>query len=461
MNESLKKAILRAYELCDVLDGSQNVDTTDPTTEKTVRASFQNELLSFITYLSASDGSIKGPESEFIKEYLGISMRPEEVRTFISNYQTYSKKFETTVPEVLKQMVAYDNRKFEEENKLEVSYSAVYMKVFSAAGKEFLVCDGQATENEVADYTTYTTMLMEYRKQEYKANEDAGSIFINEKNVIPGEEVEETLEELLEQLKALTGLATVKREVTTLMHLQEIKRIRNERGLPEIPVSNHLVFYGNPGTGKTTVARLLAKIYKQLGVLSTGNFVETDRSGLVGGYVGQTALKVQDVIKNAMGGVLFIDEAYSLTRSDSDIDYGHEAIDTLIKVMEDHRDDLVVIVAGYPDLMDKFINSNPGLKSRFNKFIYFEDYTPDELTQIFEGMCKQYGFTVGEGVIEAVRENMTLQYKNRGENFANARMVRNLFETAMCMQADRLYGKEDLSNEELCRLEVIDMLGIG
>ena len=391
-------------------------------------------------------------------------MKPEEVRTFIRNYQTYSRKFELTVPEVLKRMVGCDNRRFEEDGKLEVSYSAVYVKVFSAAGKEFLVCDGKATENEVADYTTYTTMLNEYREQEYEGNADAESLYINERNVTSEDEAEEegeSLEELLEQLNSLTGLEVVKREVTTLIHLQEIKRIRSERGLLEIPVSNHLVFYGNPGTGKTTVARLLAKIYKKLGVLSTGNFVETDRSGLVGGYVGQTALKVQGVVKEAMGGVLFIDEAYSLARSDSDVDYGYEAVDTLIKAMEDHRDDLVVIVAGYPDLMDKFINSNPGLKSRFNKFIYFEDYTPDELTEIFKGMCKQHGFTTGEGVIEAVRETVTLQYENRGENFANARVVRNLFETAICMQADRLYGKKNLSNEELCRLEVIDLLGIG
>lgn len=186
-------------------------------------------------------------------------------------------------------------------------------------------------------------------------------------------ENEETLEELLAELAGLIGLQSVKRNVYSLLHLQSIQMEREKRGLPKIPMTNHLVFTGNPGTGKTTVARLIARIYNKIGLLSTGNFVEVDRSGMVAGYVGQTAIEVKNVMDSAKGGVLFIDEAYSLATGLQG-DYGMEAIETLLKRMEDDREDMVVIVAGYPKLMEKFISSNPGLRSRFSKKIHFPDY---------------------------------------------------------------------------------------
>ena len=223
-------------------------------------------------------------------------------------------------------------------------------------------------------------------------------------------------------------------------------------------MSLHLVFMGNPGTGKTTVARLLSRIYNKIGVLSQGQLVEVDRSGLVGGYVGQTALKVQDVVKSAIGGILFIDEAYSLISNKDGNDYGQEAIDTLLKAMEDHRDNLIVIVAGYTNLMEDFLESNPGLKSRFNKYLYFKDYTPEELYAIFEKMCKGYKFNISDEAQEYVKDYFEKRYIHRNENFANGRDVRNFFEKALIRQADRLSNKgNNLTDEELSELTLSDV----
>ena len=198
----------------------------------------------------------------------------------------------------------------------------------------------------------------------------------------------EDMKDLLAELDSYIGLQTVKEEVHNLINMASVYQLRRQHGLPTTDMSLHLVFTGNPGTGKTMMARMMARIYRSLDVLSRGQLVEVDRSGLVAGYVGQTALKTQKVIEKAMGGVLFIDEAYALNGK-SENDFGQEAIDTVLKAMEDHRDDLVVIVAGYTDLMDKFIHSNPGLESRFNRFLLFEDYTADEMVQIFDMQCKK------------------------------------------------------------------------
>ncbi len=258
----------------------------------------------------------------------------------------------------------------------------------------------------------------------------------------------------MEELNELIGLEDIKKDVKELVSFMKIQKLRAEKGSKSVPVSLHLVFTGNPGTGKTTIARILARLYKEIGVLSKGQLVEVDRSGLVAGYVGQTAVKTQAKIQEALGGILFIDEAYALAKEGND--YGQEAIDTILKAMEDHRDDFVVIVAGYTDLMETFINSNPGLKSRFNKYIEFKDYTQEELYQIFMLSCKKYGYTLTEEADKALRAIILHKVLYKDENFANAREMRNLFEAVVTNQATRISEQEDVSDELLNTLEKAD-----
>ena len=265
----------------------------------------------------------------------------------------------------------------------------------------------------------------------------------------------ERMEDLMAELDSYIGLGAVKEEVHNLINMVQVYKLRREHDLPTTDMSLHMVFTGNPGTGKTMMARMMARIYRSLGILSKGQLVEVDRSGLVAGYVGQTALKTQKVIEKAMGGVLFVDEAYALNGK-SENDFGQEAIDTLLKAMEDHRDDLVVIVAGYTDLMDKFIHSNPGLESRFNRFLLFEDYSLDELMAIFKMRCGK-GYTLSPEAEPLVRDYIAEESAD-GDGFGNARGVRNISEHILVAQNNRLAKMESVTRQDLMTLLPEDVM---
>lgn len=320
------------------------------------------------------------------------------------------------------------------------------VQLMNLMARAVFASDGEVSEDEVHAYSTFTAIM----------HEVAGRLLVDQPGASgpKAKPPEGTLETALARLQGLTGLSGVKTEIETLSNLAKVMLLRRQRKLPAPEVNLHVVFSGNPGTGKTTVARIVAEIYFHLGLLSKGHLVEVDRAGLVAGYVGQTAPKTAKVVESALGGVLFIDEAYTLA-SGGDEDFGQEAIDTLLKLMEDKRDDLVVIVAGYREPMEAFLNSNPGLRSRFPRLIHFADYTADELGQIFARYARDGAYGIDAEVGEAVRTIMATRLGR--PNFANGRDVRNLFERAISMQANRVSALANPSDAELTQLTVEDV----
>ena len=335
-------------------------------------------------------------------------------------------------------------------------------------GKEIKSKEGNETETGVGNETE-TGVGNETKSKAGKQieigaeNETKTETDTQAKSESEEKEPEKTLEQLMAEMDNLVGLQTVKKDIHTMINYIKVCRLRRERGLKAPELSYHMVFSGNPGTGKTTIARMLAQIYKQIGLLKKGQLVEVDRSGLIAGYQGQTAIKTAEVIESALGGVLFIDEAYSLIQGDND-SYGKECIATILKAMEDHRDELIVIVAGYDDLMHEFINANPGLKSRFNKYINFPDYTGEEMEKIFLLQCKNNGYQLEEAAQKMIRKVFDKMFELRDENFGNGRTVRNSFEKIINCQATRLAKakEEGLSDDEIMRLTVADVKeGLG
>lgn len=304
----------------------------------------------------------------------------------------------------------------------------------------------------------------EKRARELQEAEEAREQFqLVKKRLMDREEAEQKIREarlqkLVDELNALVGLQGVKNEIQSLINLIRIRKLREQMKMPLMDMSYHMVFTGAPGTGKTTVARIVARIYRELGILSKETVIETDRSGLVAGYVGQTALKVHDLVEQAVGGVLFIDEAYALVNPDVPNDFGMEAVDTLVKLMEDHRDDLIIIVAGYTEEMKSFLKCNTGLVSRFNKFIDFPDYSDQELLEILDVMAANVGLIIEQDAKEAVGYYLAQMDWEQKEEFGNARGIRNLFEKIVINQANRLITQPHPTREMLMTILKEDII---
>lgn len=481
-----REACLTGEELADAFEKENPVFSAP--LGQSLKEQFRIELLSWLLYLAEADGFVSSRRAEYINGVLGYGYSAEELSELMRRLDLHNQDFGALTPTLFKAAAAYDERHattkgqqcvlrilektgegsrqyslgrspLEEMDRQIVLLSLrnLMNNSYGALLRREQVQPKSAGQDGILDRLPASLMQASDAKGS-KSREAKAELAQEKPKEEPNEETQESLEELMAQLNSLTGLAQVKEDVASLVNLLKIRKLRKERKMKDIPVSMHLVFTGNPGTGKTTVARLLGKIYRALGALSKGQLVEVDRSELVSGYVGQTAIKTQEVAESALGGVLFIDEAYSLTSGKDKSDFGYEAVNTLLVEMENHREDLAVIVAGYPEPMEEFLASNPGLKSRFNKFIDFPDYSAKELMEIFEGMAGKSGYRLDKAAREKGSEIFEKMYAARDENFANGRAVRNFFEKVMTAQANRLASLDEVpSNEQLELLEAKDL----
>lgn len=474
---TLKNKVDATFKMMDDIYNSDPLLTQ--ATGMTCREMLKYNLLQFVGFLFESDGTDGRLELDFIRDYLGTIMSIGQFLNFKYG-KCMDNDFINTPPRVLLYTAKYDmSGGVKASTGRPISKEVV--ELFKDLGTAFIAINDE-TVTEVANLSNYGLMLDNFLKQyglyftdgiSNKKNSKSKNYRKDTKSNTPNKagvikqnaaaaedlelEPEETLEQLMEELNTLVGLKSVKQDLTNLINLVKIRKLREERGMKQPDITLHLVFSGNPGTGKTTVARLLAKIYKVLGVVSEGQLVEVDRSGLVAGYVGQTATQTAEVVESAIGGILFIDEAYTLIKSGDEKDFGQEAVDTLLKLMEDNRDDLIVIVAGYTDKMEEFVNSNPGLKSRFNKYIFFNDYSGSELTEIFNNMAKKQEYDTDKEASAFVEDYLTKKATAHEENFANAREARNYLERCIERQATRIVEIEDISDDDLRTLTLPDV----
>ena len=457
----LSALLERARKVCAALT-EQNVGGAQEETPS-LSSQLNRDLAILGAHLAEDDGRVDAHELDFIRETLGYGTDAPIIQGIAK--RAAPAPAPSKVPGVFKYAVLADAGRKLNPDPFSRQSSMILYDTFKAFGTGVLALRsadvGHADAGLLTAYLArIEDMLREYAvwrpgsQKTYRTVEpdlDAQVAQVRE-----GE-----LEEQLAELAALVGLEGVKRQVNTMVALIQVQRMRTELGLKSAEISHHMVFLGNPGTGKTTVARMVANIYRLLGVLRRGQLVEVDRSGLVRGYVGQTASRTQEVIDEALGGVLFIDEAYALTVGKGENDFGQEAVDTLLKAMEDHRDDLVVIVAGYTDLMERFLDSNPGLRSRFGTTIFFDDYTANELFEILEQMLNKQEYRLSRAARVKAHALIEGRVAAKPANFANARDVRNLMERAIGNHATRVAGMEQAKGSKaiLSTIEAEDLEG--
>lgn len=418
---------------------------------RTLQECLHDDLLKFAVFLADADGKIEENEIEIIGEYLKLGTDNKELSN-IKSHLYINEKFQEEVPKSLKYAVLADAGHKLNPDPYKGQKAMIFYDTFKLLGQTMLALSVRDVSDVTSlKFTLYMDRMEKFIKELAVWYSGEQKIYKPVDLVTADSETEQEkavkLEQLLENLNTLTGLDSVKHQVNSLVNLIRVQKMRENQGMKISDVSKHMVFMGNPGTGKTTVARMLGEIYKYLGVLRKGQLVEVDRAGLVRGYVGQTAARVQEVVEEALGGILFIDEAYTLTVNKGEGDFGQEAVDTLLKAMEDNRKDLIVIVAGYTNLMDEFLESNPGLRSRFSNFIHFDDYTAEEMMEILRKNLADQEYKLSQ---EAERKALGIlqeRVSNKPDNFANARDVRNFMEHAISNQASRIIelanAKED------------------
>lgn len=427
---------------------------------QSIHENVEQHITSFFIEILGKDAVIENEEVFLINSLLGKNYSKGRL---VSEHARVGRAF-IQVPVYLTSCIKMDL--FDKS-----SYSYELLNCIKSLGLSLMAADNNVSEAECKFLNAYIACITElvdrFGIKESKADLNSCSSENREEDssVVTSRSIscscngnESDVSSLLKELDELTGLEKVKSEVKALVDLIKVRKLRSERGLPIVPMSFHLVFTGKPGTGKTTVARLISKIYHRLGLLPTDKVVEVDRAGLIAGYVGQTAAKVQEVINRALGGVLFIDEAYSLISENSENDFGNEAISALLKGMEDNRDKLIVIAAGYENEMARFIDSNPGLKSRFSKKIHFDDYTPQQMLKILKIMCKNSGYEISPSAEEEAIEYFYKVQREDASGFGNARGVRNFFEQAVSRQASRIVNLEDPDDLELVMLKDCDFI---